>query len=726
MIKIIIILIFLLFQTVYSQPLNWYQIQIRPPLTSMSFANNSTGYVFANSIKWKTEDEGNTWKLENNIPQFVGQSSQSSVHFIPGQFGIAVYGYDILRSTNNGLSWYNVFNSVCQTTSLQFINPSQGYAYGIAPSQETNLIKTNNSGLSWINLTKPPLGPQINSLFFVNPSLGFAAGTLQDTIAVTYDGGLSWVKKSTGAQLFLNFIQLYFIDEQEGWMLSDYYYIFKTTDGGNSWNYINTDIQLPANMFFNDPKTGWITGEGVNGNGLLVKTADSGSSWNLSHVFSDGPTSQVLFKDFQTGFVTGKSGQIYKTINSGNSWNQYFELPQSILTSIKFSDIQTAWLTSIEGTDPGIWKSTNSGYNWLKVYDAPNYVNINSLHSFNNDKIIGAGDYGSIVYTTDGGVNWNFNKISSTLFNCISFFDSNTGWVCGNGGSIFKSTNGGDHWAVQSTNTNGNYLSIHAISNLKCFAVGNDSLISMTTDGGITWSRQFGLENTDHKQVFFVNSNTGFILSSKFFQTGIGSYFTRTSIYKTTNEGNQWTRVFQESASSIHSIFNSICFSDSLNGVIVGDRGRIIRTLNGGLSWVEYFPQLPPPYYTNFYSVSYYGNIGLASGSPGLLFTTSNNVIGIDYHNSIIKDDFNLYQNYPNPFNPQTTIKFYVSRKSDIELKIFDLRGRVICTLIKDIMESGFHEVTFNADRYNLSSGIYFYSLISGNMVLNKKLLFIK
>jgi hypothetical protein len=85
---------------------------------------------------------------------------------------------------------------------------------------------------------------------------------------------------------------------------------------------------------------------------------------------------------------------------------------------------------------------------------------------------------------------------------------------------------------------------------------------------------------------------------------------------------------------------------------------------------------------------------------------------------------FVLYQNYPNPFNPVTTIQFEVPYSSFVTLKVFDVLGNEISSLVSEVVLAGSHKVNFNAS--NLPSGIYFYSLYSGGIVLNNKMILIK
>jgi endo-1,4-beta-xylanase len=89
-----------------------------------------------------------------------------------------------------------------------------------------------------------------------------------------------------------------------------------------------------------------------------------------------------------------------------------------------------------------------------------------------------------------------------------------------------------------------------------------------------------------------------------------------------------------------------------------------------------------------------------------------------------ITSQFQLFNNYPNPFNPSTIIKYSVPMTAEISLKIFDMLGREVTTLVNEVKTSGTYEVTFNA--YNLSSGVYFYQLRARDFVSTKKLLLIK
>ena len=87
-------------------------------------------------------------------------------------------------------------------------------------------------------------------------------------------------------------------------------------------------------------------------------------------------------------------------------------------------------------------------------------------------------------------------------------------------------------------------------------------------------------------------------------------------------------------------------------------------------------------------------------------------------------DQFALYQNYPNPFNPITNISFRLLRQSNVTLKIFDIIGREITTIINQEMSAGYHTCQWNA--INATSGIYFYRLEAGSSTQTKKLVVLR
>lgn len=87
---------------------------------------------------------------------------------------------------------------------------------------------------------------------------------------------------------------------------------------------------------------------------------------------------------------------------------------------------------------------------------------------------------------------------------------------------------------------------------------------------------------------------------------------------------------------------------------------------------------------------------------------------------------FVLHQNFPNPFNPSTTISYELKESGNVKLKVYNLFGEEIITLVDDFQKEGLHEIEFNASKFNLSSGTYFYKLENNGMSEIKKLVYLK
>jgi hypothetical protein len=108
-----------------------------------------------------------------------------------------------------------------------------------------------------------------------------------------------------------------------------------------------------------------------------------------------------------------------------------------------------------------------------------------------------------------------------------------------------------------------------------------------------------------------------------------------------------------------------------------------------------------------------------------IMIESGNNYVSVDDKaNSEMIHSYNLYQNYPNPFNPSTVIDYQLPASVSVTLKVFDVLGREIITLVNERQNAGKHSVQFNAS--NLSSGMYLYRLQSENYTSAKKLLLLK
>jgi len=462
-----------------------------------------------------------------------------------------------------------------------------------------------------------------------------------------------------------------FINENTGWATGDYSTIIKTTDGGANWITENSGIASIytkfscINTFDNSGEVCWITGFG----GLILKTVDGGLNWETyqSVAVPQGiDLWSVYFNDNNTGWVSGTDGTIIRTTNGGNSWlNTGGNLTNETIIDLYFSSLNNGWAVGHHGK---ILNTTNSGINW-SLQNSNTQDNLFNVH-FRND-LTGwvAGDNG-IIKTTNGGDTWQLSFEFPWMYS-VFFIDENTGWAGGRFGKLVKTTNGGNNWTDQTGGTGATYYSIKFSDQSSGWAVGDYNTIIRTSDGGESWTRQLnGIDNIYLKlsEIFIAedDGNTAWI-------SGYYGY-----VFKTTNAGVNWYR--SDVPQNVN--YNSIIFSSENIGYAVGSSGIIIKTLNRGIT---------------------------SAGNDPVTLIPGSHV---------------LYQNYPNPFNPKTTIKFSIPVQGITSLKVFDILGNEVKTLVNDFRNAGEHTVVF--DGVGIASGIYFYKLVSGEFAETKRMILLK
>ncbi len=114
-------------------------------------------------------------------------------------------------------------------------------------------------------------------------------------------------------------------------------------------------------------------------------------------------------------------------------------------------------------------------------------------------------------------------------------------------------------------------------------------------------------------------------------------------------------------------------------------------------------------------------------GSGGKVSITGGKLLVPTAVNSVtsnIPKQFSLEQNYPNPFNPSTEIKYGLPKAAFVTLRVYNVLGQEVATLVNEHQNAGHYDLSFNMDRF--ASGVYFYMLRAGNFVATKKMMLIK
>jgi hypothetical protein len=179
-------------------------------------------------------------------------------------------------------------------------------------------------------------------------------------------------------------------------------------------------------------------------------------------------------------------------------------------------------------------------------------------------------------------------------------------------------------------------------------------------------------------------------------------------IYRSINAGLNWVNI----SGNLPDVPHQSVVVDPLypQNVYVGNDLGVYVTTNGGINWYEFRTGMP--YALVFDLTIVYPNRHIRATTHGNgIYERSlvQNPVGLVSQNNEIPKEFSLKQNYPNPFNPSTTIKFTVPNESNVFLKIFDISGREVLTLVNEKLNAGSYSLKWDASVY--SSGVYFYRM---------------
>ena len=164
------------------------------------------------------------------------------------------------------------------------------------------------------------------------------------------------------------------------------------------------------------------------------------------------------------------------------------------------------------------------------------------------------------------------------------------------------------------------------------------------------------------------------------------------------------------------------------NNFVITRGNAIHRTSNNGTNWSTIFTHSSTT--TVFYGMDLTLSstgcpVGWAVGSTGVIIKVTSTLLGINNNNTNgIPTEYQLAQNYPNPFNPSTKISYALPKSGLVTLKIYDIVGREVSTLVNEVKTAGSHIVEFNASNY--ASGTYFYRLQNNDFTETKKMLLVK
>jgi photosystem II stability/assembly factor-like uncharacterized protein len=674
-------------------------------------------YNSAGQWQWKKyyDGPGN----DDDIPEDIFVDSQGNSYVAGGSIGNGTdYDYFILKysagGTLLGIARYNgeangsdgaysiavdeLGNIYVTGQSEEYENPQENSTGQIT---FTTIKYNNNLVLLWYDRyfgTGIPRNARGKSIKLLNSNEIYVSGYAKElgvdndfvTRKLSSTGNQTWVAKYNGPGVYEDVMTSFTIDNSGNAYVTgesktnypdaskDYATLKYNSSGVQQWvkryNGPANDQDIPSSISHSGNNVIYVTGKskGINSDFdyATIKYSNQWSSCevedNMSENFND---IYILNKD--TAFLVGNNGKIMSSFDKGKQWN--------IL---------------------------NSGVN----------CDLLRVKFLNSNLGITLGD-SVLLKTTNGGLNWNQLQSSSVKLNDAFILNNRTSLIPSSNGKILKSNDLWNSYSVQNTNLAENIIKVHFSDSLNGKCISETGKVLKTVNGGTTWSSLSNLNIGRINNAFFKNSNVIIVVGDN------------GKIMVTSNAGVNWYN-----RNINNNVRLSSVYLDIENKLYVGgDDGLILFSSNYGLSWEEQ----PTNVTARINDIGFFdNNSGIALTEDGQVLLTSLGTIELGIENftiplemeSDVKNGENLshelFQNFPNPFNPVTQIKFTIPENNFVVLKVYDVLGKEIKTLVTENLKKGNHSVNF--DGSNLPSGIYFYRIFSGNFIQQLKMLLIK
>jgi photosystem II stability/assembly factor-like uncharacterized protein len=396
-------------------------------LLSVYFPVPDTGYVIVHdsAVILKTTNGGSNWIC---LPT-GGPESFKSVFFTDSKVGyLTGENGKVLKTTDGCVSWKDKTSSVTENTlySVKFTSVDTGYTVG----ENGTILKTIDGGEEWVNQTSGTT-ETLFCVCFIDANKGLAAGG-NGTILRTENGGADWSSVTSG--LFNRLSQVFFVDESIGYGVG-YKTVIKSYNGGKDWINLNFgyDVDL-LSVYFIDAYTGYVGGFSNSRSSeyaRIYKTTDGGLTWNINFNIGSGRSAvrSLFFPNQDTGYAITNTTFLR---NYGEGW--YYDWGGG--TSMCFPNDSIGYIVDSEWPIGGeVWRISNGGKTWTSQ-DPGVEVMLYSVDFPNQDVgyIVGWG--GTILKTNTGSPpqmllkvepgERNVSQIPGSTYFIVS---SNTDWA---------------------------------------------------------------------------------------------------------------------------------------------------------------------------------------------------------------------------------------------------------------------------------------------------------
>lgn len=389
--------------------------------------------------------------------------------------------------------------------------------------------------------------------------------------------------------------------------------------------------------------------------------------------------------------------------------------------------------------EDGVLRTTDYGNTWTYMNNDTMDVNVMALAAGSNGtggiNIFAGTLFGGVYISTNNGINWTSlnngltgNGIRSLFVNSID--SSISLFSVDIGGGVYRSTNDGNTWTAINNGFDPPYAG-QAANNFASFStsiyVATGYGVFASTNNGTNWTAiNNGLTNLGIRTIAACSNEVGDTIL-------LAGTFTR-GIFRSTNSGRSWEPSNNGLTNKVIYCFALAADLENRTNIFLGLSGSagVYRSTDFGESWIAVVPGLTTQFEPTVFALSVCGKYLFAGTSEGVWRCPINALLtDVENKKTEISTNFSLEQNYPNPFNPATTIQYAVgsgpvgnnsnNNEQLVTLKVYDMLGREITTLVNEEKKPGNYKVTFNSSKYNLSSGVYFYRIQTGEFSQTRK-----
>jgi photosystem II stability/assembly factor-like uncharacterized protein len=751
-------------------------IEFNPVDPNIVYCSAATGGVF------KSTDMGETWfpVFDDQAFLSIGDIAVDPVNpdIIYVGTGEANGGHNnmpgggMFKSTDAGNSWFSIGLDSAETIGRVIINPSDPNEIFVAavgsyftPTHQRGIFKSTNRGTSWsqslfvsdstgaIDIVMDPTNPDFllaamwervrrpNSSHLYGPSSGIYRST---------DNGETWqlLGPSTGlpnaSSTNVGRIGLAISNTNPNIsyaLYNDgavYIGLYKTTDYGSNWTNADPDMEILNGVSNFSWYFGQVRINPTDPNKIYVmdvgfmSSNDGGANWSLSYQ-THVDHHALAFNPANTNYlINGDDGGIYISTDNGSTWSGPKQMPNTQFYEIGLDYNNPQKLYGGTQDNNTIRTQTGNLDDWNALIGGDGFY---VIVDFTNPNIIYAeSQNGYLQKSTDGGANFynarnGINQNEPTNWSTPVIMDPNNSNILYYGTNrVYRTTNGAANWTAISPDLTDDgprlgtvtTIDVAATNSNVIFAGTDDSHVWVTTDNGTTWndvSASLPYRWVTRVKVDPNNESNVYVTFS-----GLKWHDPQPHVFKSSDKGNNWTDISSNLPDAPVNAF--AVDNNDPNRLYLGSDVGAFMSFNGGVSWQPIADGLPT---VSVYDMKIHPTENyLAIGTHGrsMYMVDLSQVVNNVQNQSTIPESFKLYQNYPNPFNPTTKLSFIIGNSSFVTLKVYDVLGKEVATLVNEEKSSGKYSVNFNAN--NLASGIYFYKLQAGNFTKTMKMILMK